>query len=69
VIATKIQSFQYYPNLSGNCKITVAINSTVPYRNIWYNVNTAQKILWRTWMAWLRKHFTKYYMSQKLSIS
>jgi len=21
--------------LSGNCKITVAINSTVPYRNIW----------------------------------
>jgi len=42
VIATKVQS---YPNLSGNCKITAAINSTVPYRNIWYNVNTAQKIL------------------------
>jgi len=34
VIATKVQSFQYYPNLSGNFTITVAINSTVPYRNI-----------------------------------
>jgi len=45
VIATKVQSFQSYQNLSGNCKITAAINSTVPYRNIWYNVNTVQKIL------------------------
>jgi len=45
VIATKVQSFQCYPILSGNCKITGAINSTVPYRNIWYSVNTAQKIL------------------------
>jgi len=35
VIAAKVQSFQCHPNLSGNCKITVAINSTVPYRNIW----------------------------------
>jgi len=26
VIATKVQSFQCYPNLSGNCKITGAIN-------------------------------------------
>jgi len=45
VIATKVQSFQCYPNLSGNGKITAAVNSTVPYSNIGYNVNTAQKIL------------------------
>jgi len=35
VIATKVQSFQYYPNLSGNCKITVLL--IVRYHTVIYD--------------------------------